>query len=219
MEHPNGKGQGKGDPNTSPDPRLFCGDDVRFAIKKTEIDSEDREHNDIEGDPRRNTSGEAQLPFLQCVADIQENFEIQLLSTIGKVERSHLGLIAGGFGALKSFAVHLIEVRKDAVAGTGHSRRFRTMDRRVVIPEPGDFFKDLLGVTVVKQELLCGAICKTPRVKRSHSRNVMGKRVERLSGKKVVQFPWSMKVDGRQLLLPRVPLSDVPQRYVRGALA
>src|ERR1035437_8841114 len=67
------------------------------------------------------TGGLRCLLALDCVANIQQNLEIQLLAAIGEVERRHLCVVARGLRALERLAVHLVEVGKDAIAGSGHA--------------------------------------------------------------------------------------------------
>ena len=59
-------------------------------------------------------------PF-QCVPDVEEDLEIQLLAPIGEIERRHLGFVARRLRALECFAVHVIEVGEDAFAGARHA--------------------------------------------------------------------------------------------------
>src|SRR5579884_3046772 len=68
----------------------------------------------------RGPSRESSLP-LDRVPDVQKNLEIELLAAVSKVERGHLGFVAGGLGALERFAVHLVEVGQDPFAGAGHA--------------------------------------------------------------------------------------------------
>jgi hypothetical protein len=69
MKDPRGKCHGEGDPNRGPDTRFFGRNDVRFSIKKPEIDRENREDNYVKDDPRDNASVR-QLPFLHRIADV-----------------------------------------------------------------------------------------------------------------------------------------------------
>lgn len=58
------------------------------------------------------------LSALHRIAYVEQYLEIELLSAVGKIERCHLGLVAGDLGALEGLAIHLIEVGKYPVAGT-----------------------------------------------------------------------------------------------------
>ena len=96
--------------------------------------------------------GIALLPStLHRVTHVEQDLEVELLSAVGEVERGHLGLIAGRLGTLERLAVHLVEVRQDTIAGTGHGAG-RGLGR--LVPEAGDPVEDLLRVTPVEEESL-----------------------------------------------------------------
>lgn len=56
------------------------------------------------------------------VAHIEEDLEVQLLATIGEIERRHLRRITRRLGTLEGFAVHLFKVAQDPLTGTRHTK-------------------------------------------------------------------------------------------------
>jgi hypothetical protein len=52
----------------------------------------------------------ANLATLDRVANVKQYLEVELLSPVREIERSHLRLIAGCLRALECFAVHLVEI-------------------------------------------------------------------------------------------------------------
>src|SRR5438270_270501 len=55
------------------------------------------------------------------VADVQQDFQQELLAMVGGVEIGHAGLVAGGIGALIGVAVDRFEILQDTVAGSRHA--------------------------------------------------------------------------------------------------
>ena len=56
------------------------------------------------------------------VPHVEQNLEVELLPSIGKIERHHRRVVASGLGAFEGLAVHLVEVGEDTFTGSGHSR-------------------------------------------------------------------------------------------------
>src|SRR4051794_17196460 len=69
---------------------------------------------------RRSCGSGALLATLLCVADVEQNLEVELFAAIGEVERRHLRLVTGGLRAFERLTIHLVEVGEDALAGAGH---------------------------------------------------------------------------------------------------
>lgn len=53
---------------------------------------------------------------LHRVAHIQQNFEIQLLATISKIELCHLSIVSSGTSPIERFTVHLFKIRQNTIA-------------------------------------------------------------------------------------------------------
>src|ERR1035437_3371081 len=117
------------------------------------------------------TGGLRCLLALDCVANIQQNLEIQLLAAIGEVERRHLCVVARGLRALERLAVHLVEVGKDAIAGSGHACLLQN-----VCGESGRLhagWRGRLGRGRVEEDLLGGAEHQPARIERVGHRKLL----------------------------------------------
>ena len=53
---------------------------------------------------------------LHRVAHVQQNFEIQLLATICKIELRHLSIVSRGACTIEGFTVHLFKIRQNTIA-------------------------------------------------------------------------------------------------------
>ena len=62
------------------------------------------------------------LLFLDRVPHVEQNFEIQLFTTIGEVERRHRGGVGRFFGTVERFAIHLFEIVQNPFTGTRHTQ-------------------------------------------------------------------------------------------------
>ena len=73
---------------------------------------------------------------LDRVANVEQDLEVELLTTVGEVERGLLSLIARRLRAGECLAIHLVEVGEDAFTSAGHTSRLekvRGQSRRRVI--------------------------------------------------------------------------------------
>lgn len=68
------------------------------------------------------------MPLLRRVSHVQQNLEVQLLATIGKIQRGHLRRIASFLGALEGFAVHLFQIGQDSFTGSRHTEALEGFD-------------------------------------------------------------------------------------------
>src|SRR5688572_9095675 len=59
---------------------------------------------------------------LDCIPHVQQDLEIELLASIGKIERYHLRVVASGLGALEGLAIHVVEVGEDSFPCSRHAR-------------------------------------------------------------------------------------------------
>lgn len=94
---------------------------------------------------------------LQCIPDIEKYLEVQLLSAICEVKRGHLRFVARFLRALKGFAVHLVQVLKDAITGAGHQVLYgrRALGKNVAVAvDTGNALENSFRIAALEEEFL-----------------------------------------------------------------